>query len=1001
MSQRLTLPLILLAVLLAAGAFFWSSGEGRRPAAAPRAEEPTPAAAEPSPTELSAAERGAVERDGVAPARAERDALPAARAAADTSDTPQVTVTGRVVDRFGAPVAKARVILAAQTGFPLDLEFERDMPWLKRRTTESDAEGRFRLEGVEPGTLQALVGAAGFAPFEAQGLVVAKSDTALEPFELVRGAILSGVVVDPDGRGVAGAKLVRAGVEGSGDIFFVGGREPSAVTAADGSFRIDMLACGPWRFVVSSEDHPDFQAEGVAEEPGVELAGLRWQLAPGATIAGTVTGVPAAERERLEVRASRAGSDDFFGPGRSARVEPNGSFVVRGLEPGQSYTLKARRARGQDADEFGFWERTRSSEVQARSGDSGIVLAYQPEGAVVLTVVDARTRQPLERLRVEAGLEWPAPQMDEDGKPRTLYPGGVVRVGGLRPGSSNERVTLNLFATGYQDWSRNDIALRAGQELDLGVVALEPVPLVRVRVTDGKGGAPVASASVRLTKEQGGDNLSVRRSIAISSDGGSESLEFGEGRSATTDADGWAELSSFEGDTVTLSVRAKGFAPYRLSGLFLPRGESLEQRVELTLGGEVLVTVLDAAGQPLAGAEVEHRAPTTGDFEHMRVLGGPSGNGEHTDSRGVARFPFLEAGLHAFRLVEEGGGGGGFVSAGGAAFSIAGFGGGGGDEGWSEVQVGEGASSELTLQAAPRGGLEGRVREAGKALAGATLTLEKESSGEGGGLPFLLPGMGDGPGAKSDGEGRYRIADVKEGRYRLRVEHPTRRMPQSFPLEIRAGDNSFDVELALSILEGRVLDSTGKGVPGARVWPERQQTDGARAVGGRMIMMVNDDAGGGVVDSGQFGQRALTDAEGRYSLRGIESDVDLVIKAEGDAVQPGTSEVVRVAPDEVRTGVDLRLDPAGSIRVEAKLADGSPGRFQLVQATYLDDSASPVEPKFSFLQSGSTTLKGLKPGRWKVNVRAAQGGLGGSNEGQEQEVVVQPAEEAELPFTVE
>jgi hypothetical protein len=168
-----------------------------------------------------------------------------------------------------------------------------------------------------------------------------------------------------------------------------------------------------------------------------------------------------------------------------------------------------------------------------------------------------------------------------------------------------------------------------------------------------------------------------------------------------------------------------------------------------------------------------------------------------------------------------------------------------------------------------------------------------------------------------------------------------------------------------------------------------------------MIMMLDDSGGGGVIDSGQFGQRAVTDAEGRYSLRGVASDVELVVKAEGDAVQPGTSEVVRVAPDEVRTGVDLKLDPAGSIRVEAKLADGSPGRFQLVQATYLDESASPVEPKFSFLQSGSTTLKGLKPGRWKVNVSAAQGGIGGANEGQDQEVVVKPAEEAPLPFTVE
>jgi hypothetical protein len=846
------------------------------------------------------------------------------------------------------------------------------------------------------------VRASGFAPFDQQGLVVERTNTELAPFELARGAILSGIVVDPNGRGVAGAKLVRADVDaGGGGFFFVGGREPSAVTAADGTFRIDILACGPWRFVVQSTDHPDFRAEGVAEEPGVEVAGLRWELAPGALIAGTVTGVPSAERDALEVRAARGSNEHFFGGGgRTARVEPNGSFVLRGLEPGQSYNLEARRARA-TGDEFGYFERSRSGEVQARAGDSGVLLAYQPEAAVLLTVLDARTKEPVEALRVDAGIEWPAPLNDEDGKRRESFPGGQVRVGGLRPAGSEERVTINLTATGYEDWGRSDIAVRAGQELDLGVVYLEPVPLVRVRVTDAKSGAPVAGASVRLTKREEGGNFSVGRSLSITNDGGSEEIDFGEGRRATTDEDGWAEVTSFEGATVTVSVRARGYAPYRFPGLFLPRGEGLEHLARLTLGGEVLVTVLGPDGNPLAGQSVGHRAPNVGDFGAMRVLGGPSGSEHVSDSEGKVRFSFLEAGLHGFRL-DEGAGGDGVFSFGDheAVFALGGEE--GGDDTWTDVEVGEGATAEITLKAAPRGGLEGRVREAGKVLAGATVTLEKEGGSDGPG--FRIPGMGGGgPSAKSDGEGRYRIADVKEGSYALKVEHPTRRMPLSFPLEIRPGSNTFDVELPLSILEGRVTDEQGKGIAGVRVWPERlvPEEGGPRVARGAMIMIA-DDGGGGVVDmAGQFGQRALTDADGRYTLRGIESDVELVVKAEGDAVQPGSSQPVRVAPDEVRGGVDLRLEAAGSIKVETNLADGSPARFQIVQASYVENAEAGVEPKFAFVQTGATTLKGLKPGRWKVTVRAANSGPPGQGGGQDQEVVVKPAEEAVLPFTVD
>jgi hypothetical protein len=166
------------------------------------------------------------------------------------------------------------------------------------------------------------------------------------------------------------------------------------------------------------------------------------------------------------------------------------------------------------------------------------------------------------------------------------------------------------------------------------------------------------------------------------------------------------------------------------------------------------------------------------------------------------------------------------------------------------------------------------------------------------------------------------------------------------------------------------------------------------------MMTVDDGGGGGVVDSGQFGERTYSDSEGRYTLRGVTSDVELSIKAEGDAVQPGESAVVTVGPDEVRTDVDIVLQPAGAILVEAKLPDGSPARMQIVQASFAGETDTPVEPKFSFLQQGSTELKGLKPGRWRVNVRSAQGGPGGAA-GEDQEIEVEPGATATATFEVE
>jgi protocatechuate 3,4-dioxygenase beta subunit len=996
MGHRLTLPLLLLAALLAGGAFFWMTGGERRTGSGARGDEPAAVGEERAPAELAQPRPVASQATSpVAPARVEVAEQPAPRADPASKSAGRVGLSGKVVDRFGTPIAGARVTAAANTGFPIDLELERELHWLARQRTQTDAQGRFRFEGVEPGSVQLAVRAGGFAPHAQRGVPVPKADTELEPIVLARGAILSGIVVDPDGRGVAGARIVRDEIEDGPGMFFLGGREPSAVTGADGRFRVDELACGAWRFIVQSEDHPALAVEGLAEEPGVEQGGLRWQLAPGATIAGTVTGIPSAERGGLEVRALRSSAADellSLGAARVAKVEANGAFLLRGLVVGESYTLQARRAEREA--ERGFFERSRSNDVRARAGESGVVLAYQPEAAILFTVFDAATRAPLERFQVESGIDWPAPLTDEQGRPRKLFPGGVARVGGLRPSSDQERVRLNVRATGYRDHERADIAVRAGQELDLGAIYLEPVPLVRVHVTDAKSGQPVAGASVRVQKQQG-ESFQLRREISISEEDGHETIDFGEGRSGKTDEHGWAEITSYEGETVEVSARAQGYAPGKLDWILLPRGESSAHELPLSRGGEVLVRALDAQGMPLAGARVEHRSETEAAHGAVFVMGGPPNPGEVTGSDGTVLFENLAPGLHSFRLGEREAGGAMFASM--DTLVIAGLGEDGGDD-WSQIQVVESERGELVLRAAPRAELAGRVREAGKVLAGATLRLTRGN--EGGQRMPMLPGVGAaGPQARSDGEGRYRIEDVKEGRYELVVEHPTRRMPAEFELALREGANTFDVDLPLSIVSGRVVDEQGKALAGVRVWPERRAGEGGEGMRFRMLM-IDDGGGGGVVDSGQFGERALTDADGRYTLRGVTSDTDLVIKAEGDTVQPGQSGTVRLAPNEVRESVDLALEAAGSILVEAKLADGAPARFQLVQAEYLGESEPTPQPKFGFLQQGSTELTGLKPGRWRVNVRSA-GGPGNEDPGQDQEIEVKAREKTTLTFEVE
>lgn len=991
MGNRLTLPLLLVAALLAGGAFFWLDDGGRRD----ERGESAPAAAASSDTPVSTELQGAQRPTEVAPAVAEgrrTEVEVPTPAPAATRSAGGTRVVGSVTDTAGRPVAGARVRGLASGGLS-GLDLAGDLDWLKDHEAETDEAGQFVLEDVEPGVLRLSVRSSGFAPFRRDKVgIPSEPEVRLDPCTLQPGAILSGLVVDVGGRGVPGVEIFPQST-GSMELVLGTERSPLTVTDATGAFRIDEQAIGPWRFLVHSPDHPDRIESGSTDRNTAVVSNLRWELAPGARIEGRVTGLPAGSTEQLEVRAARQGErfefadpDSFVGASRVADVDRSGRFELRGLEVGTRYELQARRKR--EKGHFDFWERSRSSSVQATAGDSGVLLPYQPEGAVLLTVVDAQSGAPVEKMQVEAGISWPAALRDEDGRPRTFFPEGRVRAGGLRPDGDDERVTLVLKATGYREFRRDDIALRAGQELDLGLLRLEPVPVLRVQVLDAARGEPIVGATVRMQRDLG-DSQSVRRQIEFTTDGVNQAIEVGEGRSGVTDEEGWAEITSFEGETVSLVARAKGYAPNEEGGIHLPEGQRVEHVLRLGLGGDVRVQVVDARGAPVVGARVSHREPGAPDVFF------PGMGGDHvSDSQGVVLFETLQPGLHSFRI-DEGGRGGAFF-AGEDQVVLSGIGSDAGAD-WSEVQVTEGGRAELRLVAAPRGELTGRIREGGQPLAGARVEL-REPDAHADPMGFL--GGGGGPQATSDASGVYRLEDVKAGRYLAAISHPDRQMTEEREVVVREGDNAFDVDLPLSVVEGRVTSQEGAPLAGIRVRPERAAPEGEGRQTRMALFVLDDGAGGSVIQGGEAGKPVLTDAEGRYQLRGVLSGVDLLVKAEGDTVQPGQSETFEVAADQVRRNVDLVLEEGGAIDVVAEAADGSPARMCFVQASYGGEDATDVQPKFSFIQSGSTVLRGLKPGPWKLSLRRA--GPGNHDDPPKEQVIeVQVGETAEASFRLD
>ncbi len=990
MGSRL-LPVLLFAIACAAGSLYWMSrGEEGEAREASRGAPAPERVAEAGPTALleRPEERATVGGSGAPGAARTSVAAPPEPDPAPSARAGGPRVTGRVLDQDGAPIEGAQV-LATNDPAGLFVGLARD-----RQSVRTDAQGRFELAGMSYGSALFEVRAAGYAPFHDDDVALPSgaAEIALDPFRLSQGALLSGRVVDAAGVPVPGARLKVLEERARGfEVLVLGAeREPDAIAGDDGSFRIDRLAVGKWKVRVASEEHPARTFEGMTERPGQQVGGLELRLGDGATIAGRLVGAPIEEADGLFVSARAARGGDLeslasLGETRTAAVGADGAFELHGLLPDTDYLVEAR---SQDPDSFAlFGGRARSDQVRARSGERGVQLRYQEEATVAFRVLDARTREPITEYDVTYGLDILQPLRDDDGRALRQHPDGYARLDRLRMRTQEQRLKLAIRAAGYRDFRRDDIAVPEGDLLDLGRIFLEPVALLSVRVTDAKTGAPVVGARVSLAEVQrSGTTVEHRISIGGDEDGGHV---VGDDPSARTDASGLARLSAPEGEERTLRVQAPGFAGYASDPLFFPPGEDVEHAVRLGPGGSVLVRALRSDGTPLAGARVEHRAPADLAGGAL-LLSGAEMRDALSDANGELRFQNLETGTHAFRLQEDGGPGGVFAAEG--SFQIVGLPDAGEDD-WSRIEVVEAEEGVLELVASPRGSLAGQVSEAGAPLAGASLKLVDAEKASGPLAGLALPGMDSGPRARTDGRGRYLLEDVKVGRYVLRVEHPGRHMPEELSLTVREGENRFDVDLAVTIVEGRVTGADGKPLAGLRVSAAKAEPAG-RAV--RFMMIMDTDGGDTVVSGGEDlgAQRALTDEDGRYSLRGVTSGVDLVVKAGGDEVQDGSSEKVRLAPGEVRRGLDVRCEPAGSIEVQALLADGAPARFCTVRGEFQGEDRS-VSPEFAFLESGTTTLRGLRPGPWRLTVDRQGGpGSGGGSGGTQRTVQVVAGETA-------
>ena len=396
------------------------------------------------------------------------------------------------------------------------------------RETTSDAQGRFRIDGVPERPLPVEAELAGRARRELQH---DPRDGELE-IVLERGASLAGLVRGADGRPVAGAALSVPGMP-----------TQRATSGDDGRFLIEGLAASDTaRLQVLATGHAMQVVQPLTITPD-DTAFVELQLEPGRSLAGHVVdgdGAPvvgaviAIEGDRL----IDLGNVTTFPPptweswlGRSRAVtDEQGAFRIDELYAGTFELVATHPA---DSSVTGHWS------VPSGSEELELLLDPAARSGVTLvgTVRDAHTGRPVTTFQLTPMRPMGSSGMAGSNRSFSDAEGRFVW-SGLDVGAFQ----LTASAEGYGPWSRPLQEYAEGEQVI--EIALRATRELRLRCVD-EAGAPLADVSLTFSDEDG-------RGLMVAAGVGMRSSLL------STDANGEARAFELPAGRITVAARRAG-----------------------------------------------------------------------------------------------------------------------------------------------------------------------------------------------------------------------------------------------------------------------------------------------------------------------------------------------------------------------------------------------------------------------------------------------------------
>ncbi len=432
---------------------------------------------------------------------------------------PGTVIGGMIRDPDGRGIPGARVEVMLTSVGPSGGRTGPDM-WLAEgdAATTTDAEGRWMLDNVPAGKALDLRLKIGHADYisdpewgkfqEQQGVDLAALRARKATITMRGGLSATGTVIDPDGKPVVGAVVVR----GERPYWDVGSQE--VLTDAQGVYRLPPLPRGPLTITVVAQGWMPWQKK-VDLQPGMKP--VDFPLLPGKEVRIRVVDRLGKPISAVHVGIAKWRGNEALYNHRHPNVL-NTEIPVQSDESGLYQWTWA----PDDAVSYTFWKEgyaERKAELIADGKEQTITL--QATLQIAGKVTDAATGRPIENLTAIPVLEFsPGRFLVERQHKKTSSDGSYT----LELDRTDVAYRVRVEAEGYR--SAMSDAVRVGAFRPTFDFRLEPAPTVRGRVVNAES-KPVAGARVFLAthsqmlgiEEQDEDNWSSNQKVVTDAQG--------------------------------------------------------------------------------------------------------------------------------------------------------------------------------------------------------------------------------------------------------------------------------------------------------------------------------------------------------------------------------------------------------------------------------------------------------------------------------------------------